>query len=94
MTVDGALPDRLEEHAWSRVSVRLTDGRVLAPPARGAQGHPDRPLSDAAMRDKFLACATAAIGREEADGVAEQIGHLEDIPDIRLLTARLAGSAD
>lgn len=94
MVVDESLPDRLEEHAWSRVTVRLTDGRTLALPARGAAGHPDRPLSDQALAAKFMACATRVIPRDEAEGVAEQVGHLEDIPDIRLLTSRLVGSDD
>jgi 2-methylcitrate dehydratase PrpD len=89
MVVDPALPDRLEQHAWSRVTVRLGDGRALESPPRGASGHPDQPLSDAQLRDKFLACAIPVLGADEADGVATQLAHLEDIPDIRALTARL-----
>ena len=89
MVVDPTLPDRLEQHAWSRVTVRLRDGRALASPPRGASGHPDQPLSDAQLRDKFLACATPVLGADEAEGVAAQLAHLEDIPDIRALTARL-----
>jgi hypothetical protein len=34
------------------------------------------------------------IGADEADGVAEQLTHLEDIPDIRALTARLVTVRD
>jgi hypothetical protein len=30
------------------------------------------------------------LGRDEADGVAEQVAHLDEIPDIRALTSRLA----
>jgi len=89
MVVDPTLPDRLEQHAWSRVTVRLRDGRALASPPRGASGHPDQPLSDAQLRDKFLACATPVLGADEAEGVAAQLAHLEDIPDVRALTARL-----
>jgi 2-methylcitrate dehydratase PrpD len=89
MVVDATLPDRLERHAWSRVTVRLRDGRSLASPPRGASGHPDQPLTDAHLRDKFLACATPVLGADEAEGVAAQLAHLEDIPDVRALTARL-----
>ena len=91
MVVDEALPDGLEQHAWSRVTVRLADGRTLAEPPRGARGHPGEPLGDDALRAKFLACAARAIAGEEAEGIALQLEHLEDIPDIRALTARLAG---
>jgi 2-methylcitrate dehydratase PrpD len=89
MVVDPALPDGLEQHAWTRVRVRLRDGRVLDSPPRGASGHPDQPLTDAQLRDKFLACAAPVLGPDVADGVAAQLGHLEDIPDVRALTARL-----
>jgi len=94
MVVDPTLPDGLSEHAWSRVTVRLRDGRALQLPPRGASGHPDQPLTDAQLRDKFLACAAPVIGADEADGVAEQLTHLEDIPDIRALTARLVTVRD
>ncbi|MGH7391925.1 MAG: MmgE/PrpD family protein [Candidatus Rokuibacteriota bacterium] len=94
MVVDAGLGERLEDHAWSRVTVRLADGRVLACPPRGAAGHPDRPLSDEALREKFLACAAPAIGRGEAEGVAEQVRHLDEMPDIRLLTSRLAADLE
>ncbi|MEK7387249.1 MAG: MmgE/PrpD family protein, partial [candidate division NC10 bacterium] len=94
MVVDPALPDGLEQHAWSRVSVRLAGGRTLEAAARGARGHPDTPLSHEALRAKFLACAARAIARDEAEGVAEQLEHLEDIPDLRALTSRLVGDLD
>ena len=90
MVVDPSLPDGLEQHAWSRVTVRLRDGRTLESPARGASGHPDQPLTDAQLRAKFLGCAAPVLGADEAEGVAEQLAHLEEVPDIRALTSRLA----
>jgi 2-methylcitrate dehydratase PrpD len=89
MVVDPTLPQGLDQHAWTRVTVRLRDGRTLDSPPRGASGHPDQPLTDGQLRDKFLACAGPVLGPDEADGVATQLTHLEDIPDIRALTARL-----
>jgi 2-methylcitrate dehydratase PrpD len=91
MVVDPSLPDTLERQAWTRVTVTLADGRVLAGAPTGASGHPDRPLSAEALREKFLACASTALSRDEAEGIAEQIDRLEDIPDIRVLTSRLVG---
>ncbi|HET9490886.1 MAG TPA: MmgE/PrpD family protein [Methylomirabilota bacterium] len=82
------------EQARSRVTVRLRDGRALHSPPRGASGHPDRPLSAQALHEKFLGCASPVVGRDEAEAVAEQIAHLEDIPDVRALTARLVGGID
>ena len=94
MLVDPAMPDGLEQQAWSRVTVTLTDGRVLAPPARGARGHPDDPLHAGALRDKFLACAAPVLGRDDATAIADQIDHFEEIPDVRALTSRLVGDAE
>ena len=94
MVVDAGLPEGAAQHAWSRVTVRLRDGRTLSTEPRGARGHPDTPLSDAALREKFLACAQTVLTPDEAAGVAEQIGHLEDVPDIRALTSRLEGNLD
>ena len=94
MVVDPALPADREQHAWARVTLRLSDGRTLEATPRGPQGHPDQPLSDAALHAKFLACATRVLPRGEAEAVAEQIASFEDIPDIRALTARLVGDAE
>ena len=90
MVVDPSLPDRMEQHAWSRVTVRLADGRTLSAPPRGASGHPDAPLTDAQLRAKFLGCAAGVLDPGEAEAVADQIEQLDVVPDIRALTARLA----
>jgi 2-methylcitrate dehydratase PrpD len=94
MVVDPGLPPGVEQNAWSRVTITLRDGRTLATEPRGARGHPDTPLSDAALREKFLGCARAVMAGGEAEGVAEQIAHLEDIPDVRALTSRLEGNLE
>jgi 2-methylcitrate dehydratase PrpD len=94
MVVDPALPASREQHAWARVTVRLSDGRTLETAPRGARGHPDQPLSDEALRAKFLACATRVLPRDEAAAVAEQIEAFDEIPDIRALTTRLVGEID
>ena len=94
MVVDPSLPEEREQHAWSRVTLRLSDGRTLVSPPRGARGHPDQPLSEAALRAKFLACAARILPGPEAEAVADQIADLEHIPDVRALTARLTGDLD
>ena len=94
MVVDPALPDRMEQHAWSRVTVRLRDGRTLDSPVRGATGHHDQPLTAEALRAKFLACCEGTLSPGDAAGIAEQLEHLEAIPDIRALTSRLVADRD
>jgi len=94
MVVDPALPHDLEQHAWSRVRVRLTNGTVLESKPRGAAGHPTTPLSDAELHAKFLGCTSPVLGADAAEGVAAQIRRLEDVPDIRALTSRLVGERE
>lgn len=94
MVVDPRLPGGLEQHAWSRVTVRLRDGRTLASPPRGARGHPSDPLDEPTLRRKFLACAAGVLPPDEAEGVAAQIAGLDAIPDIRALTGRLVADRD
>jgi 2-methylcitrate dehydratase PrpD len=94
MVVDPSLPDGLERHAWSRVRIRLGDGRVLDSPPRGASGHHDQPLTAEALAAKFRACAARALAGDEVDAVAALIDQLEHIPDVRVLTSRLAGALD
>jgi 2-methylcitrate dehydratase PrpD len=89
MVVDPTLPEGLDQQAWSRVTIRLRDGQTLAAPPRGASGHPDAPLTDAQLREKFLGCAAGVLARGDAEAVVEQIAQLDAIPDIRALTARL-----
>jgi 2-methylcitrate dehydratase PrpD len=91
MVVATDLPKGLEQHAWSRVTVRLHNGQTLASPPRGASGHPDQPLTDAQLRAKFLGCAAPVLGTDQAEALADQIAHLEEVPDVRALTSRLVG---
>ena len=94
MVVDPGLPQGVEQHAWSRVTVRLRDGQTLASPPRGASGHPDQPLTDAQLRAKFLGCAARVLGTDQAEALADQIAHLEEVPDVRALTSRLVGTRE
>jgi hypothetical protein len=72
----------------------LTDGAALTSPPRGARGHPDQPLSAEALRAKFIGCAATALRGDDAEAIADQLEHLEAIPDIRALTARLGGEQE
>ena len=94
MVVDRALPHDLEQHAWSRVTVRLLDGTTLESKPRGASGHPSTPLTDAELHAKFLGCAAPVLGADVAEAVASQIRRLDEVPDVRALTSRLAADRE
>lgn len=55
--------------------------------------HPPYALTHPAI-EKFVSCASHVLPREEAEAIASQLAHLDEIPDIRALTARLATTRD
>src|SRR5512132_2482725 len=57
MVVDPEIPGELERHMWTRVTIRLADGRTLSIGPRQVPGHPGHPLTPAALEEKFAECA-------------------------------------
>lgn len=74
---------------WSRVRVRLTDGRTFEIGPRQVPGHPGNPLSADQLREKFESCAAVALSPERVQAVREMVEGLEGCPDLRSFTAIL-----
>jgi 2-methylcitrate dehydratase PrpD len=89
MVVDSTVPVERERHMWTRVTVRLTDGRRLEIAPREVTGHPGAPLSAPALRAKFEDCAGVVLSRDRVASAAEMLETLEGCPDLRSLTAIL-----
>jgi 2-methylcitrate dehydratase PrpD len=67
------------------VSVRLTDGRVLAhPPVEFPRGSVQLPLSEAELREKFVDCAEPVLGARAA-ALFDRLAALETVPSLREL---------
>jgi 2-methylcitrate dehydratase PrpD len=90
MEVDPEIPGELERHMWTRVTIRLADGRTVSIGPREVPGHPGNPLAPAAREDKFAECAGLALPADRVAVVAEMLERLEACPDLRSLTAVLA----
>lgn len=80
--------------AGGELEIRLRDGRKLHQAITHALGDPAHALSDAALREKFIDCASRAanpIGPERAARCADRILGLDQEPDaaavIRFITA-------
>jgi len=87
--VDPDIPGDAERHMWTRVTVRLADGRSLTVGPREVPGHPSRPLSADALREKFEECARLALPPDRVESVRQMLETLETCPDLRSLTAIL-----
>jgi 2-methylcitrate dehydratase PrpD len=87
--VDPDIPGDAERHMWTRVTVRLTDGRSLTVGPREVPGHPGNPLTPEALHEKFDECARLALPEDRIESVRQMLESLESCPDLRSLTAIL-----
>jgi len=88
--VDPDIPGDQERHMWTRVTVRLRDGRTVSIGPREVPGHPSNPLTPGALREKFDECARLVLTPDRVDSVAQMLESLETCPDLRSLTAILS----
>ena len=93
MRVDRSLDSGAPPLTHARVHLRLRDGRVLEREANGAKGYPEQPASDAELNAKFLACASRALTQPAAARALALLRQIEQLEDVRTLTAALENSA-
>jgi 2-methylcitrate dehydratase PrpD len=89
VVVDPAIPGDLERHMWTRVTVRLRDGRELSIGPRPVPGHSTHPLSMDQLREKFSDCARLVLSEDRVESVRQMVETLDACPDLRSLTAIL-----
>ena len=82
-------PNFLEN--WARVRLALADGSVHEKRVDVPRGDPRRPLTWDELTAKFLDCSLPVLGPDQARSVIDTIKGLEELPDVRVLTAALAG---
>ncbi len=64
----------------ARVTVTLSDGRVLERDQRTRCGDPDAPLSDQALADKFIELSRAALGAASAGALLTRLSTGSELP--------------
>jgi len=70
------------------LEIHLKDGRTISGRADFGKGSPANPMSFDEVAAKFLDCASfARWPASKARSIVETIRHLEDLPDVRTLTA-------
>jgi 2-methylcitrate dehydratase PrpD len=76
------------------LEIALTDGRVIRDRADFGKGSPAIPMSYDEVADKFRECATySRWPKGKTERVVEMVRHLEDVKDVRELTALLSREA-
>src|SRR5947199_352632 len=69
-----------------RVSIRLKSGEEIRhEPVVRPKGHWQKPLTETELREKFLDCTEARLGRQEAEALFEKLNNLEDVASLREL---------
>jgi 2-methylcitrate dehydratase PrpD len=89
VVVDPEIPSDLERHMWTKVTLRLADGRSVRIGPREVPGHPTNPLTLEALRDKFTECASVVLPPDRVGSVREMVEALDACPDLRSFTAIL-----
>jgi 2-methylcitrate dehydratase PrpD len=90
MRVDPSLDGTGPPLTQARVHIRLRGDRVLTQHANGARGYPEQPASDEELDAKFLGCARRAMPDPAAERALGLLRTIEELEDVRALTAVLS----
>ena len=91
--VGEALVARMPKGRGTRVAVTLDDGRVVTETVDIPEGDATRPMSAAALEHKFLTLTVPVLGETAARKIMAAVDALEELDDVRALTAALRGQA-
>jgi 2-methylcitrate dehydratase PrpD len=75
----------------ARLTVRLTDGRVLEERVTAARGMPERPLTREELEDKFRGLAEVVLPAERVARLATALRRFGELPDVAEVAALAAG---
>ena len=91
VSADAEMDLRRYDYPAARVTVSLNDGRVLSESVVAHHGDHRNPAAPEELTRKFAFLATESLGDDGVRRVMEVVSHLDDLPDIRELTALLRG---
>ncbi len=74
-----------------KVTLHLAGGEILEELVKISKGNPEVPLTEEELRQKFLDCAVLSLDRGKAVRLADQLQHMENVPDVGALGQMLAG---
>ena len=89
VSADPEMDLRRYDYPAARVTVSLNDGRTLSESVVAHHGDHRNPAPPDELRQKFTFLSEETLGPARARQVMETVGRLEELPDIRELTALL-----
>ena len=90
VTIDEALDRQYPAKRPAHVEIVTTDGRTFNRLIEEPLGSARNPLTDDALRLKYLGLAGPVIGEKRATEIADQVDHLEELEDLRPFIDALA----
>ena len=75
----------------TRIEIVLRDGTVLEKTYSTATGHPEKPMSDAQLEEKFIECAAIALDQDRARALARRAWDVDAAAEVGELHRALAG---
>jgi 2-methylcitrate dehydratase len=89
--VGDALVAKMPKGRGATMEIQFDDGQTLKDVVEIPEGDAERPLSQAALEHKFNLFAVPVLGEARARKIMGLVGGLEQISDVRTLTAALRG---
>jgi 2-methylcitrate dehydratase PrpD len=86
-------PDPALAGTAATVEVRMRDGKMLTDRRDCAKGDPDDPLSRSEIEQKLRIAAEGKLPAAQVDRIVSLVNRLEDLADVRELTAALRASS-
>jgi len=86
-------PNIPEEGEFCPVTIELNDGTKVSYTATIAKGHPDNPLSEEEVFDKFRSNVKSVLSHERSEALIASVSHLETLRDVHELTELLRAGA-
>lgn len=94
MIVDPDLEARFPAEALARVTLHLTDGRILASEVFGARGDPSDPLTDVELDEKFTLLTSSLLAETRRETLRAACWGFASLDDMQQLVALLAPLPD
>jgi 2-methylcitrate dehydratase PrpD len=89
VTVDDKIEALLPDMAL-RIAVTSKDGAQHVIEVGNPLGHPNNPMLDRHINEKFIALAAPVVGQQRSEAIAERWWQVGDAADLRPLTRLLA----